>query len=153
MLKAPVFGRFLPGTGIAFYGWKIKRPFHENHREGRTRMEGVKIYGLCLERLRYQITNARKRVGSEGPEYPERVLMESYNTGETDEIIDILELYDIEDRTPDIVREKLEDLAYTVSELVRETVLFDYTDEGHLGLYLALPKESAVSLYEAAMAG
>jgi len=113
-------------------------------------MEGVKIYGLCLERLRYQITNARKRVKSERSEYQERVLLECYNTAELDEIIDILELYDVEERTPDIVRDKLGDLAYTVSELVRETILFDYTDEGHLGLYLALLKESAVPEYQAA---
>ncbi len=116
-------------------------------------MEGVKIYGLCLERLRYQITNARKRVESEGTEYMGRVLLESYNTGDLEEIIDILEIYDVEDRTREIVGEKLEDLAYTVSELVRETITFDYTIEGHLGLYLALPKEVLTPLCEEAMAG
>ncbi|HYA32194.1 MAG TPA: hypothetical protein VED67_05480 [Thermodesulfovibrionales bacterium] len=107
-------------------------------------MEGVKIYGLCLERLKYQITNARKKRGSERPECPQRILLECYNTGEPDDIIDILELYDVKEGTFTEVNEKLEDLAYTVSELVRETVLFDYTDEGHLGLYLALPKEAPV---------
>lgn len=115
-------------------------------------MEGLKIYGLCLERLKYQITIARKRRGSERPGYPERVLLECYNTGEPDDIIDILELYDVKDRTSADVHEKLEDLAYTVSELVRETVLFDYTDEGHLGLYLALPKGAPVILSHEAVA-
>jgi hypothetical protein len=114
----------------------------------RKQMEGVKIYGLCLERLRYQITNARKRVENRQSEYPDRVLLECYNTGELDDIIDILELYDVEDRTFSEVNEKLEDLAYTVSELVRETVLFDYTDEGHLGLYLALSEEAFALPYE-----
>ena len=109
-------------------------------------MEGIKIYGLCLERLRHQIANAKKkRVESARPVYPERVLLECYQTAELDDIIDILELYDVEDRTPEIVREKLGDLAYTVSELVRETILFDYTAEGHLGLYLVVNREASVS--------
>lgn len=109
-------------------------------------MEGVKIYGLCLERLRHQIKNAMKRFGNEGPEYPGRVLLESYNTGELEEIIDILELYEVKERTPEELREKLDDLACTVSELVRETVIFDYTDEGCLGLYLAMRKETLLPL-------
>jgi hypothetical protein len=110
-------------------------------------MEGVKIYGLCLERLRHQITNARRRGESEERGFQRRILLESYNTGELEEIIDILELYDVEERTEEIVRQKLEDLAYTVSELVRETISFDYTDEGYLGLYIAL-KETAGLPYE-----
>src|SRR6266498_2138768 len=111
-------------------------------------MEGVKIYGLCLERLRHQITNAKKRVNGTISYDPEKVLLESYNTGELDEIIDILELYDVEERTFEKVKEKLEELSYTVSELVRETLLFDYTDEGHLGLYLALRERLAVAVPE-----
>lgn len=111
-------------------------------------MEGVKIYGLCLERLRYQITNAKKRLNGKTSN-PDRILLECYNTGELDEIIDILELYDVEERTPGNVKDKLEELAYTVSELVREKIVFDFTDEGHLGLYLALHEESAIALPEA----
>ncbi len=107
-------------------------------------MEGVKIYGLCLERLRHQITIARKRVENEQEEYMGPVLLECYNTAEPDDIIDILELYDVDDRTPDIVRDKLGDLAFTVSELVRETIQFDYTAEGHLGLYLLVHREVSV---------
>ena len=107
-------------------------------------MEGVKIYGLCLERLRHQIINAKGKVKKGTSHCQDRVLLESYNTGELDDIIDILELYDVKERTFSEVKEKLEDLAYTVSELLRETIQFDYIDEGHLGLYLATAEESAV---------
>jgi hypothetical protein len=112
-------------------------------------MEGVKIYGLCLERLKHQITKARQRAENGAVQGEARIVLECYNTGEIDEIIDILELYDVEDRTQANVREKLEELAYTVYELLRQTLLFDYTDEGHLGLYLALHEGSAVELEEA----
>ncbi len=110
-------------------------------------MDGVKIYGLCLERLKHQIGNARRRT-EKTAEIQDRVLLESYNTGDVEDIIDILELYDLEDHTEELVREKLEDLSYTVSELLRERVLFDYTEEGHLGLYLAVTKGSAVPVCE-----
>ncbi|MBI3592746.1 MAG: hypothetical protein HY099_04625, partial [Nitrospirae bacterium] len=66
------------------------------------------------------------------------ILLECYNTGDLDDIIDILELYDIEERTFEAFREKLEELAYTVSVLIRETLFFDFTQNGHLGLYLSL---------------
>lgn len=100
-------------------------------------MDEVKIYGLCLERLRYQITNARKRVNGQG-----RFLLECYNTGEIDDIIDILELYDVEEKTAEHLNKKLDDLAYSASLLVRESITFDYTDEGHLGLYWIIPERS-----------
>lgn len=99
-------------------------------------MEGVKIYGLCLERLRVQISNARGRIKDGLPRFAGSVLLESYNTGEVDDIIDILELYDVEERTFEAVREKLNDLAFTVSELTREKLSFNLTNEGHVGLYL-----------------
>ena len=99
--------------------------------------DAAKIYGLCLERLKYQITNAKKRINGNG-KHADSFLLESYNTGDVDDIIDILELYDVKERTPGEVRDKLEELAYTVSALTRETLLFDFTDEGHLGLYLSL---------------
>jgi len=108
-------------------------------------MEGVKIYGLCLERLKHQITNAKKRVEDNADLCRDIFLLECYNTGEIEDIIDILELYDIEDRTHELLREKLEDLAYTVSELLRENLSFDYTSNGHLGLYLAVYGESEVA--------
>jgi hypothetical protein len=103
-------------------------------------MENAKIYGLCLERLKYQIGNAKKRLHS-GPE--DNVLLECYNTGEFEDIIDILELYDVTAPTFEQVREKLEDLAYTVSTLLQETLYFDLTIDGHFGLYLSIEKECA----------
>lgn len=93
----------------------------------------AKIYGLCLERLRYQIKKAREK-GSISGDY----LLEGYNTGEIDEIIDILELYDLEERSYHGLMQKLDDLAYTVSLLTQENLFFDFTEEGHLGLYLSL---------------
>lgn len=99
--------------------------------------DAAKIYGLCLERLKYQITNAKKRINGNG-KHADTFLLECYNTGDVDDIIDILELYDVKEKTPGEVRDKLEELAYTVSVLTRETLLFDFTDEGHLGLYLSL---------------
>jgi hypothetical protein len=107
----------------------------------RKRMEGVKIYGLCLERLRHQITKAKERTEREASPEVREVLLECYNTGELDDIIDILELYDVSDRAFPEVHEKLEELAYTVSELSRERITFGYTDEGYLGLYLVLNRE------------
>jgi len=104
-------------------------------------MKDAKIYGLCLERLKHQIGNARLRPSGALPRYPARVLLESYCTGDMEEIIDILELYDIELHTPRHLREKLEDLSYTASLLLRETLRFAYTDEGHLGLYLTFQEE------------
>jgi len=100
-------------------------------------MEGVKIYGLCLERLKFQILRAKERVSQEASSHC-RPLLESYMTGDIGEIIDILELYDMEDRTGEHLREKLGELAYTISVLTKEDLSFDYADDGNLGLYLAL---------------
>jgi len=97
-------------------------------------LEGVKIYGLCIERLKHQIAIAsKKRSSSEN-----RVVLECYNTGDIDEIIDILELYDIEHKTADTIKAKLDELAYTASLLVRDLVEFDYDSEGNLCLYLKI---------------
>ncbi len=93
----------------------------------------AKIYGLCLERLRYQIKRAR-----ENSLRPGHVLLEGYNTGDIDDIIDILELYDLEERSYEGLMQKLDDLAYTVSLLTQEKLFFDFTEEGYLGLYLSL---------------
>jgi len=99
---------------------------------------GVKIYGLCLERLRHQIDIARARI-EKGLQEGDgtKVVLECYNTGDMDEIIDILELYDIgDDRSTDTLKEKLDDLAYTASLLVREKVEFGFNGDGQLCLYL-----------------
>jgi hypothetical protein len=93
----------------------------------------AKIYGLCLERLRHQINKAKEK-GSISGDY----LLEGYNTGDIDDIIDILELYDLEERSYDGLMQKLDDLAYTVSVLTQEKLFFDFTEEGHLGLYITL---------------
>ncbi|HXX53644.1 MAG TPA: hypothetical protein VEI46_07965 [Thermodesulfovibrionales bacterium] len=100
-------------------------------------MEAAKIYGLCLERITHQIIGAKQRVHG-GQQHNGLILLESYNTGDIEDIIDILELYDIEARTHEALKEKLEDLAYTISALMREVLFFDYTEEDHMGLYLSL---------------
>ncbi len=100
--------------------------------------DAAKIYGLCLERLKYQIKNAKQRKNGNGDE---SILLESYDTGELDDIIDILELYDLEENTYDALRNKLDDLAYTVSILTRETLFFGFTGKGFLGLFLALKEK------------
>ena len=100
-------------------------------------MDDVKIYGLCIERLKFQIGNAKERLNESSPVSDEHFLLESYNTDDPEDIIDILELYDINERSFEAVREKLDELAYTVSILTRETLTFGITERGHLGLYLA----------------
>jgi len=104
--------------------------------------DSVKIYGLCLERLRHQIKNARNRLAAETCNSPDHVLLESYTTGEIEEIIDILELYDLEERTLDSLKDKLDDLAYTASVLIGADLTFGFTEEGHLGLYLSVRDRS-----------
>jgi len=115
-------------------------------------MEAAKIYGLCLERIAHQIRIAKQRINGGHP-HNGQVLLESYNSGDIEDIIDILELYDIEVRTNEALKEKLEDLAYTVSELMREVLFFDYTEEGHIGFYLSLKDDSGDELHERIDAG
>lgn len=101
-------------------------------------MDSAKIYGLCLERLKHQIRIAtgkdQNKVGLQASKY----MLENYCTGDIDEIIDILELYDIEARSLPAVIEKLEELAYTVSVLTREQLLFGFDRAGSLALFLKL---------------
>ena len=97
-------------------------------------MDEVKIYGLCLGRIKYQLTIAGKK-HAETSSAQGNVLLESYCTSNIDDLIDILDLYDIEDRTWDGLMNKLDDLAQTVSALMRKTLMCAITDEGHLGLY------------------
>jgi len=102
-------------------------------------METLSICGLCLERLKHQINNAKKRtVNSGGQTRPGKVLLESYNTGDPDEIVDILEIYHTKDRTLEGVQETLAELAYSASVLTRESLHFDFNEEGHFGLFLDL---------------
>jgi hypothetical protein len=106
-------------------------------------MDDVKIYGLCIERLKFQIGNAKRRLNESDLVNVGHLLLESYNTDAPEEIIDILELYDIGERSFEAVSEKLDELAYTVSILSRETLTFGITDKGHLGLYLSVNVNSS----------
>jgi hypothetical protein len=104
-------------------------------------MDEGKIYNVCLQRVKFQITNAMQRLNNDTPPSG-RLILESYNTGDIEEIIDILEIYDLEDRTLAGLAEKLEDLAYTVSALVRKKIAFDYDEKGNLGLYLVVDEST-----------
>lgn len=102
-------------------------------------MDEAKIYNVCLQRVKFQITNAKQKLNGRA-DGEGRKILESYRTGDVDEIIDILELYDLSSHDRNGLHEKLEDLAYTVSLLVKETITFDYDENGYLGLYLTLTR-------------
>jgi hypothetical protein len=122
-------------------------PYYMSRLRRRT-MDEAKIYNVCLQRVKFQITNAKKRLNGFVP--PEgRLVLESYNTGDIDEIIDILEIYDLDRHTREGLDEKLEDLAYTVSVLVKESVAYDYDEKGNLGLYFILNKRAGEAYDEA----
>lgn len=98
--------------------------------------DGVKIYGLCLERLRHQIARTKERAATVS--LLPRVILESYTTDNLEELIDILELYDLNDHSLAAVQEKLDELACTVSVLTRERLHFDTDGDGLWGLYVTL---------------
>jgi uncharacterized linocin/CFP29 family protein len=93
-------------------------------------LDNFKLYGLCVERLKHQLALAKKRVRAS-----DRIVLEGYQTADIDEIIDVLELYDIEEKTLEKLQEKLEDLAHDVSLFIKETIEFGYDDNGNLCLY------------------
>jgi hypothetical protein len=97
-------------------------------------MIGRKVYGICLERVGQLITKAKERLN--GNSHQEPVLLESYCTGNINDIVYILVLYDLKERTPEGLTKELEKIAFSLSHVVREQLSFGYTDEGHLGLYL-----------------
>lgn len=99
-------------------------------------MLGRKIYGICLERVGQLITKAKQRLN--GSSQKGRVLLESYCTGDINDIVYILVLYDLKERTPEGLRKELEQVASTLSRIAHEDLSFGYTEEGHLGLYLTL---------------
>lgn len=101
--------------------------------------EGMKIYGMCLERLQHQIRLARERAKKMNPE-PDRIVLECYFTNDVEDIIDILELYDIEHKDMETVKQKLADLADDISLLMRERLEFCFNENGDLCLYLVLKK-------------
>lgn len=79
---------------------------------------------------------ARSKIKKENLREGDRVILESFNTSDIDDIVDILELYDIENKQPETVKEKIEELAESVSLMIREIVEFDFAYNGHLCLYL-----------------
>ena len=99
-------------------------------------MDSAKIYGLCLERLKHQIRTATGKARNKGGFQDGKYMLENYCTGDIDEIIDILELYDIEERSLPAVIEKLEELSYTVSVLTREQLFLGFDHNGSLALFL-----------------
>jgi hypothetical protein len=99
--------------------------------------EHYKLYGVCIERLRHQLAIARKSIKDRDVE---KVALEGYYTGDIDEIIDLLELYDIEEKTPEALQSKLEDLAHDFSLFTKETIEFGYDDNGELCLYWRVKK-------------
>ncbi len=111
-------------------------------------MDDAKIYNVCLMRVKHQILKANERLGN-GLAPDGGIFLESYNTGDPDEIIDILELYDLQDRTPSALEAKLEELAYTVSILVKEKIVFAYDGKGNLGLKFSPKESSSVQCYAA----
>jgi DNA primase large subunit len=106
------------------------------------KVEGAKVYGLCLDRLEFQIKNALTRINKENSLYnPEKgFVLESYCTGDIDEIIDLLEIYDVTDRDRETIIGKLSEIAYSTSLLLGETIRFDFSEEGFLNLYFILKK-------------
>lgn len=103
-------------------------------------MVDAKIYGLCLERLKHQIGNAKKRSNGSGAA---SVILESYNTSDIDDIIDILELYDLAERTQSALTEKLDELAFTASVMMRNEIVFAYDGDGNLGIFLVFETADA----------
>ncbi len=113
-------------------------------------MEEAKVYNVCLQRLKFQIAQAKKRLNGKALS-DQRVNLESYNSGDIEDIIDILEIYDLEEKTMSGLRDKLDDLAYTVSLLVNEKVCFDYNDSGDLCLYLLIEESCEENFTEKTM--
>lgn len=95
-------------------------------------LKDFKLYNVCVMRLRHQIEIAHKGGRMSGG----RTVLESYCTSDIEEIIDIHELYDIEDRTIEGVMKKLARVAGDASLFVKEKVEFDFSEEGELCLYL-----------------
>ena len=91
-----------------------------------------KLYGLCIMRLNHQISRAKEH----GRMCGGRAVLESYCTGDVEDIVDLLELYDLAPRTTEALQSKLAELAADASLFVREPLAFDYNAEGELCIYL-----------------
>ncbi len=113
------------------------RPGACRNGDWRRRQKRVKLYGVCLERLSHLIRMAKTRLNGHG--HWAWVILESYNTGNLDDIVDILEIEDIvEERTHKGLLKELAYLASALSEATGETLSFEYCEAGHLGLYLTV---------------
>jgi hypothetical protein len=104
-------------------------------------LKDFKLYGLCIERLKHQIRLARDR--ERMPSDRKNIVLESYLTGDPEEIIDLLELYDIKDRSLAGVMEKLDELAADASLFVHETLAFDMDENGELCICLVTGAKKA----------
>ena len=91
-----------------------------------------KLYGLCIMRLRHQIALSKER----GRMCMGRDVLESFCTGEVEEIVDLLELYDLQSRTREGLLKMLGELANDASLFVREPLAFDFDEQDKLCLYL-----------------
>lgn len=111
-------------------------------------MDEAKIYNVCLQRVKFQITNAKKRLDGNSTASG-LFILESYNTGDITEIVDILEIYDLDDYTQQGLKDKLRDLAYTVSLLVKDRIAFEYDEKGNLGLYMVVDESVEAAYNEA----
>lgn len=101
-------------------------------------MLDAKIYGLCLERIKHQILIAQNRG-------EKKVLLETYCTRDTGEVVDILELYDLTDQTDEGVWEKLSELAFSVSVLLGHTLEFGHGPDGEIGLFVIFSSDADAS--------
>lgn len=100
-------------------------------------MLDAKIYGLCLDRLKRQLSRARSL-------NQPRVQLESYCVTEIGDIVDVLELFDLEQQSQEALREKLDELALTISVLMDETLEFDRDESGELGLYVVFESQGCL---------
>jgi hypothetical protein len=98
-------------------------------------LKDFKLYGLCIMRLKHQIKIAQEQ----GRMCGDRVLLESYCTGDIDDIIDILELYDLKERTREALMELLGEISDDVALFLKDHKIgFDFNEEDELCLYCVL---------------
>lgn len=109
-------------------------------------VEGAKVYGICLGRLEFQVKNALERLKKDPVLYDRQrgFALESYNTDDMDEIVDLLEIYDVPDRKRETIMKKLAEVAYSASLLVGATVEFGFCEAGFLCLYLKVDVVSSL---------
>jgi hypothetical protein len=65
-----------------------------------------------------------------------RAVLESFCTGDIEDIVDLLELYDLKVRTRMGLDAMLTELAEDASLFVQESLAFDYDESGDLCLFL-----------------